>query len=89
MELVDQRGMLRLCGLERLLRRLRKVQRDRNDLEPLRVKLFTKFLPDRQIESAPSPAGPREQKHFLPTQARQRERLTAPVRQGEVGRYRR
>ena len=89
MELVDQRGMLRLCGLERLLRRPCKIERDRDDLEPLRVKLFTKFLPDRQIESASSPTGPREQKNFLPTQARQRERLSVPVRQREVGRYRR
>src|SRR4029077_9850088 len=87
-KLIDQRRMLRLRLLDRFARSIREVERDRDDLEPLWVELFTQFLPDRQIESAPSPAGPREQENLLPAKARKRKGLPAPVGQREVGRLR-
>jgi len=71
MEFVDQRGMLWRRLLDRLARCFGQVERDRDDLEAVRLQLFTQFLPDRQVPATPSPTGPREQKDFLPAKTRE------------------
>ena len=45
------------------------VERDRHQLEAAGVELVSQVPPHGQVEAAPSPGSPREQKHLLPTQA--------------------
>ena len=54
------------------------VERDRHDLEALRVQLGSQFLPHGQVEAASSPRGPRDEQDLLAVQRGQRERV--PVR---------
>ena len=50
------------------------VERDRHDLEALRVQLGSQFLPHGQVEAASSPRGPRDEQDLLPAQRGERER---------------
>lgn len=59
MPLIDQRGMRRCRGFDSAPGSLRVgVERNRDDFEPLRVKLVAQIPPDRQVEPAASPGCP-------------------------------
>ena len=61
------------------------VERDRHDLEALRLKLAAQFLPHGQVEAAASPRRPGDQQHLRAAQRAQRERAAVAVGELEVG----
>jgi hypothetical protein len=67
---VDQRRMGRLGAVDPRPRRLdaTRVERDADNLKPLRVELFSQFPPPGQIEPAPSPGGPGDHEHLRAAQ---------------------
>ena len=78
---VNQRRMFRLRGLDEAAAAFRpqRVEADRDQFEPLRMKLAAQRLPPGQVGRAASVGGPGVHEDLAPPQARKPERLPVQI----------
>src|SRR5205823_12586561 len=85
MLLVDQRGVLGACCLDKCAGGdpTACVHRHSDDLEPHSVELLSPLLPHGQVKPAPSPRCPCEQEDLAPAKGVDGERSALPLGQGD------